>query len=212
MKFNLSLVLIFMASVVNAADYFYSGPNFQDAAGVYTTNDRITGTFTTANLLADNLPERTDITSLVESYQFSDGHQVLTESNSTIIQFYIGTDNYGKPTTWAITFWESPVTGTPGDPVNIVETTYTTGPNGLQQDQGSQDAICGEVINGTCSSANSDGTNSGLYLVFAPNQGAGNWRGGRPIIIPTLTTYGLFAMLLLMMAVGFRTLRKVKIQ
>jgi len=212
MKIKLSLILILVVSAANAAEYFYTGPSFQEAAGVYTTNDRISGTFTTADLLADNLPESTDITSLVESYQFSDGHQVFTESNSTIIQFKVGTDYYGKPTTWGITLWESPVTGTQDDLVNIVETAYTTGPNGLQQDQGSQDATCGQVTNGTCSSASSDGTNSGVYLVFAPNQGAGNWRGGRPIIVPTLTTYGLFAMLLLMMAVGFRSLRKVKIQ
>ena len=57
-----------------AATYTYSGGNFVDVLGDYTTMMRVTGQFTVAVPLAPNLPF-TDITALVTSYSFGDGVQ-----------------------------------------------------------------------------------------------------------------------------------------
>jgi len=67
--------------------YIYNG--FPRVSGVYTTADRITGSFTVADdFVPVPLPGGARFTDAVLHYSFTDGHQTLTEANSTG-QFYL---------------------------------------------------------------------------------------------------------------------------
>ena len=59
----------------------YTGLPFDFASGEYTRPDRVSGYFVTASLL--DVPWRTDIAPMVLRYSFTDGHETLTEANST---------------------------------------------------------------------------------------------------------------------------------
>lgn len=191
-----------------AVTYNYTGPNFTNVNGSYTTSNNITGTFEIPNALTANMGY-TDISGLVTSYQFTDGLQTLTQNNSYPVRFHVATDATGLPNQWTISLYENQVTR--GNIVNIVETFYEQGT--LAQDLGWQDANCTENLgpNGQCSGANSLGTNSGVYFVVAPTNSVSNWSGGVPRIIPTLSIFSLSLMVLFLGLVGFLFIRKQKV-
>lgn len=195
--------------VIFAAEYRYSGPNFDEFNGSYSSADRVTGSFTTASLLPDSMVHQ-DITALVTSYQFTDGKQTFTEANSSMLTFAIGTDSRGNPATWAITLWETPITSTFGGSVNVIETFFTTGESGFSQEFGWQDGVCGNTAANVCISAASNGTNSGSFNAFTPNQAQGSWQGGRPQLVPTLSWYSLLVLLLCMVSFAYFRLNKYK--
>lgn len=194
------ILLFFMISKTQATTYTYTGPQFDQAFGSYTTMDRVTGSFTTADPLPDNLGNG-DISNLVQSYEFNDGVQTLDESNSTIIVFNVSTDSLGNPSTWSITVWAAPVTTMDGGPVQGIGTTYTPGEMGLIQEDGFLDGICFENNGpgGQCSGASFEGTNSGGFFQVAPSAPAGRWLGGRIRVIPTLNILGLSLLIALIL-------------
>ncbi len=116
-----------------AATYTYSGGNFVDVLGDYTTMMRVTGQFTVAVPLAPNLPF-TDITALVTSYSFSDGVQTLTEANSVLLFFSVRTDVTGAIATWSISAGVLV-----GDLINQISTSFN---NGNTFDRGFTDGPC----------------------------------------------------------------------
>jgi hypothetical protein len=98
--------------------YSYAGKNFDrfydDAAlvGTYDTNDRITGWFSTDNVLSGLGDPSSpygygpDISALVTDFSFSDGRSTLTKSdNLELARFRITTDATGAIVEWEINLW-----------------------------------------------------------------------------------------------------------
>lgn len=71
--------------------YAFLGFDYTSASGIYTTNDYVSGDFTTSSLLPPNM--YTDITPL--TYAFGDGYFEWTSDNSTASRFQVLTDPYG---------------------------------------------------------------------------------------------------------------------
>ena len=64
--------------------YSYTGDPFLFAQGVYSPGDRITGSFMLSGLFVPiNGVGPQSVTNFVESYSFTDGHQIFTQANST---------------------------------------------------------------------------------------------------------------------------------
>ena len=55
--------------------------------GVYTTSDYIRGTFRIADAVFRDTSPTTYDASMVLAYSFTDGHQTLTDANSTVVAF-----------------------------------------------------------------------------------------------------------------------------
>jgi len=101
-------LLVALLTLVPAAHadtiYTYTGAYFADARGVYTTEDRIIASFTVADgFIPLPGPEENFSPGLVR-YSISDGHQTLTESNSTgglafDNRFY--PDHASQPISWS---------------------------------------------------------------------------------------------------------------
>jgi hypothetical protein len=116
-----------LSSLAAQADvvYDYTGLDYTVAFGSYTTSESVTGTFTLAAPLADNLNDA--IISPV-SFSISDGLQTITNANAATSAFTFSTDATGNLTNWVITLTTSntgggaididgPGSGTPGDQV-----------------------------------------------------------------------------------------------
>jgi hypothetical protein len=101
--FTLLLASVFVSSAKadsGAANclYTYVGDRFTYATGIYAPGDRVTGSF---DLSGSFVPDLTgvgikNISGFVTSYDFTDGHQTLTQANSTAI-FHVGFNLDGTP-------------------------------------------------------------------------------------------------------------------
>lgn len=114
----LALVLLLVAPAAADTVYTYTGDYFvgptyptglASLAGVYTTADRITGSFTVGESFVPEPRQWADrFTDGVISYAFTDGHQTLTGANSTG-DFYLGL-NSAVGVAWNIWIY-SPTSG-----------------------------------------------------------------------------------------------------
>jgi hypothetical protein len=88
-----------------SSTYTYTGLDFQSASGPYTTNDFVSGSFTLASALGDNL---VDDSITPASYSFSDGVQTITSASPpSDVTFDVSTDGSGNIDGWFINL-ESP--------------------------------------------------------------------------------------------------------
>jgi len=100
-------MLVLPASVFGAT-YTYTG-NFLGPDPPYTfyppytTSDVVTGYFSLNTPLADDLPNMTNITSLVTDFSFTDGVQTFNQSDSLMFEaFEVATNSQGAIDAWAI--------------------------------------------------------------------------------------------------------------
>jgi len=101
------LTLPLMADVT----YTYTGNDFQVATGSYTTSDFVTGFFTVASPLPDNLVFSNDNVTPT-SYSFTDGVQTFSSmAPPPNVTFDIGTDGSGNITMWDINLASGPPLG-----------------------------------------------------------------------------------------------------
>ena len=165
--------------------YTYSGNNFDTVLGAYTTSMNNTGSFTVAVQLTPNMPAGTDISAQVLSYSFNDGVQTLTESNSYIVQFSVGTNSFCEISEYRITIWQ-------GDSlVSGIDVVYSTGPPDNSADYGFQGVPCATIAGGRCVASDlaiSTGTDYG-QLNSTPGT-PGSWSGPScPLTPPAQYTY-----------------------
>src|SRR5947208_16845192 len=81
------LTILMLAPPAGATTmYSYVGDVFHAVSGNYSTSDRITGSLTLADGFVPNtqLSAPKDLRPGIIAYSFTDGHQTLTESNSTL--------------------------------------------------------------------------------------------------------------------------------
>jgi hypothetical protein len=86
-----------------AATYNYTGNVFTSVSAPYTTSDSVTGSFTLAAPLADNLTSFTTVTP--QSFTFSDGvaGETITNTSSGVgSAFSFETDGSGAITRWQV--------------------------------------------------------------------------------------------------------------
>ena len=84
------LTILMLAPPAGATTmYSYVGDVFHAVSGNYSTSDRITGSLTLADGFVPNtqLSGPKDLRPGIIAYSFTDGHQTLTESNSTLGTF-----------------------------------------------------------------------------------------------------------------------------
>jgi hypothetical protein len=122
-----ALLVIGMAQSARADTiYTYTGKSFDTfSAPQYACPPicSVSGSFTVANALGPNfgVPPFGFATITPLSYDFTDGQNDFTESNSTILFFSIGTDINGMPNAWDLAFRESPL-----NPFLLVRTSFYT--------------------------------------------------------------------------------------
>ena len=106
-KLVTAFVLFTMFGQVAAAIYEYSGPNFDQVQGIYTTSNKAAGKFSTAAALAPGL-NLADVSSQIISFNYCDGVQTLT------IGFNLSTNGSGAVSQMQMTIWSIPALPTKG--------------------------------------------------------------------------------------------------
>jgi hypothetical protein len=101
----LALAVLAVSPAALLADtyvYTYTGLDFTDASGPYTTSDSVTGSFTLSSALPDDLTSFTTIAPV--SFSFSDGVDTISNTSFDLDgdSFAVETDGSGNITAWSI--------------------------------------------------------------------------------------------------------------
>ncbi len=189
---GLIMVTLLASSNVYAVVYNYTGLNFNDVSGAYTTSMRVTGSFSTSTPIPPN-SVNFDATGIVTSWSFSDGLQTIDNTNGVIgsNSFIFTTDGAGNITAADIFVVSSPLATEVGQTEDIIGT-FTLG-----NDHAAIDAVCAAVSDGICNIFGKPED-----LAFADNTGV--WaRLAATVDIPTLSTWGIAALILLLGTFAF---------
>jgi hypothetical protein len=108
-----SLFLSVTGAKADTFTYTYTGNDFTDVSGPYTTSEKLTGMFNLSAAIPANHPF-SDVSSLVLSFTMSDGVQTITSAEGFVEHFSFSTDSTG-----AITLWLAEVTINPGTAPSI---------------------------------------------------------------------------------------------
>jgi PEP-CTERM motif len=104
MKLVLLLALAWLAVVPLAESdtiYTYTGDTFRRVSGVYGLEDRLSGFFVVNDAVTPPPgPQGAIFTPYLLSWSFTDGHQTLTESNSTATFVWGDTSDLGPGVVW----------------------------------------------------------------------------------------------------------------
>ncbi len=150
----------------SAAVYGIDTENFDSVFGEYSTSDNISGVVVTTSNITPNAG-LVDVTPILVSYSFSDGVQVLDQTNSTILFFNLAVNGSNQITASGITIWKAPITTVNGGLVEGMDIYFDAISDTIQ---GFKDATCSENNGpgGACSSATGTSTNSGSYFFYDP--------------------------------------------
>lgn len=139
-----ALVTIFYGHLVQAEIYTYTGPNFTNTFGGYTTNMSVTASITTSTPIP---PNETDynIAGLITSWSMSDGVNTL-QAPGSILSAVVDTDNSGHIVGGRVAAFTLPMRTQTGDIQDYIFTD-SSGP----LNQAVDDIECVEDDgNGTC--------------------------------------------------------------
>ena len=199
LKVFLSALLLSIGSPAIAEIYNFAGPNYDQAYGPYTTSMRPVGFIETSGPLAANAPI-SDIRALIMAYSFNDGVVTLTQNNSQLCSFNVGTDNTGYPVSGITT-----INGLPGGiGSNAMDFQFGKKPPPDPMNPLADFIAVGTFVeaNALCTSNSYDAANN--YATAA--DGLIPVRPTAPI--PTLETIGLLLLILAMGIIGLTTISR----
>jgi hypothetical protein len=119
--------------------YTYTGNSFNTVSGPYTTSDSVSGYFTVATPLADNITSFSPFTPL--TFSFTDGVQTYTNASTlSSSSFLVKTDASGDIINWAIAI--------NGSPLNFILTEDAPGSYGvIDTGIAENDSVDGQISN-----------------------------------------------------------------
>lgn len=199
-------LILSLGGYANATTYNYTGTNFIDGLGSYTSGMSVTGSITTSSPIPENSVNY-DITPLISSWTFFDGLQTISSTNGGSIAYNpniplplaFNTDALGNITFAQIQMHAGPWTETTGSTNNFI----TVRP---EEAEVLIDLECTEVFNGICSlyevGPGVGGFSSGAIAL------EGSWETTVAPPIPTISVWGLGILAGLLGLIGFVRHRK----
>ncbi|MFK8012395.1 MAG: hypothetical protein AB8B80_10160 [Marinicellaceae bacterium] len=161
-KIMFALINILFVEASMAQTYTVSTANFTEVYGVYSQNNNISGTFTTNLAITPNSAVM-DIKDNVIAYNFTDGVQMLDQTNSIILFFSAQVNELNELTGSGITIWRAPITTVPDGNVGGMDIYIS---QEFSQFFGFLDGECKDNSGpgGECMLSVSTNTNSGSYV------------------------------------------------
>ena len=193
------LATLFWGQALRAETYTYTGPNFTEVAGAYTTSMSVTISFTTSVPIP---PDQTgyEIGPLLTSWSMSDGVNTLQKGPDFYISTSLDTDSDGHIVGgWVVGTYTLSVPPTTGD---IVDDIYILSSNPTLN-RGNDGSVCTADDGQQCTSY--DRASYGLVEAY------GEWTGGgvlpvEPPVsvtsVPTLTNWALIILSMLIVLVA----------
>ena len=194
---SIALLACLVSGYAHAVTYTFTGGNFTNVSGPYTTAMRITGTLITSTPIPPNYSG--DLSGLLASWSFNDGVQTIDSANGAFHPnrtFYVGTDGSGNINSFEIFAMHLPLGTAIGDLDDYINLEW------LGQ-HAYIDTPCFDVQGGYC--LNWSGGESG----HAPPVTAVWVTSDLPIPpIPTMTQWSLMLLALLLGMVGIVRVRR----
>lgn len=197
---NLVVLSLLLSGYAYATTYNFTGQNYTNVDGVYTTAMKITGSITTSIPIPPNSIQH-DISGILASWSFFDGVQTINSTNGTLNPLWppaITTDSMGNITIGRFFFLVTPIATEVGQINSYISLGF--GVDGWE-DQAKKDAECLVVENGFCKGHNSPNFGYGYTVVGVWNTEV----AATPI--PTMSQQSLILLTLLLGMVGFARLR-----
>lgn len=195
---SFALLATLMSSYAYAATYTYTGDAYTEAAGVYTTDMRVTGTLVTSDPIPPDFSG--DISGMLTSWSFNDGVQTITSADgefSPNVLPLVLTDEHGVIINSILVFLSSPIATTIGATDEFIGVF-------VGASLGSTDIACSSVENGYCYSWPLLDTDYGV----AESYGVWETFIPPPTSIPTMSQWSLMLLALLLGMVGIARIRR----
>jgi len=196
---------LLISNYAYATTYTYTGENFDQVYGDYTTGMNVTGTIVTSSPIPPNSVDF-DISPILTSWSFNDGMNTISSSNGKLVIYLprFSTDAQGNIIKYFWAIANMGVAPVEGDPVEFISST-----NDVEigiADAGFTDVLCMDVIDNVCTS----------FFVDLPfNNGRvygqeGTWvKTNDPArSVPTLSQWSLILLALMLGMVGIARFRR----
>ena len=149
---SIALIACLISGYAHADTYTYIGTNFEFTGGDdYTTDMRVTGSFTTSIPIPPNV-SNFDLSGILTSWSFNDGVQTITNVNGVIPappQSDVSTDASGNIIVTNLRFWLSPIATVVGEVSSYIDI-YVPGENFVDV-RGVKEEVCMSIIGeGVC--------------------------------------------------------------
>ena len=195
---SIALLACLISGYAHAVTYTFTGANFTNVFGAYTTAMRITGTLITSTPIPPNYSG--DLSGLLTSWSFNDGLQTINSANGVFHpnrSFSVGTDGSGNINSFEIFATRLPLGTAIGDLDNIIYLEFL----GLHADI---DTACFSVSEGYCNN-----WSSSVAYAGAPVENAVWVTSDLPSTpIPTMNQWSLMLLALLLGMVGITRIRR----
>jgi len=199
---SIALLACLISGYAHAVTYTYTGQNYTYVEPPYTTDMKVTGSFTTSTPIPPNSSDY-DFSAILTSWSLNDGLQTIDNTNGVFSPNRppsVTTDDTGTITT--IRFWgfTPPVSTIVGDTDSYIR---LNPPRSIAASGGSQDIDCTFLNNGFCWGWGSTG-----ITAFTRDEGVWVTSDLPSTPIPTMTQWSLMLLALMLGLVGIARIRR----